>query len=107
MGLSKVGPFLQYHCQTGREDKNTRPEYKDKKKVDARFDMARIVSNLNLSEAILDLGHRYFCFYRDLKDKVVEMPRREAQCLILALRKKKEEGYKILKEYKGEQALED
>ena len=64
--------------------------------------MARIVANLNLSEAILDLGHLYFCYYRDLKDKVVEMPRREAQCLILALREKREEEFRILKKQKGE-----
>lgn len=64
--------------------------------------MGRIVRNLDLSDAVLDLGHRYFCYYRDLKDKVIDMPRREAQCLILALRRKKEEGMKVLKQVRGE-----
>ena len=80
-----------------REDKETRVEYKDKMKLRAHFDMKRIGQNLDLSEAVVDLGHRYFCFYRDSKSKVTDMPKREAQCLILALREKKSEGVSIQK----------
>lgn len=45
--------------------------------------MDGITRNLDLSEAILDLAHRYFCYYRDYKNKLTEEPKRIAQCLIL------------------------
>lgn len=45
--------------------------------------MERIVRNLDLNDAVLDLAHRFFCVYRDIRNKVNNMPAREAQCLIL------------------------
>lgn len=61
--------------------------------------MQRIASALNLTDAVTDLGHRYFCYYRDSLDKVTDMPKREVQCLILALRKKREEMASVLKQH--------
>ncbi|KAK8798051.1 hypothetical protein JH06_1940 [Blastocystis sp. subtype 4] len=91
--------------KTKRDDKDTRTEYKDKKKQDAAFDMQRIASALNLTDAVVDLGHRYFCFYRDSLEKVNDMPKREVQCLILALRKKREELASVQKQHVKEKSF--
>lgn len=109
MSLSKVPFWTFLDRQTKRDDKDTRTEYKDKKKQDAAFDMQRIASALNLTDAVVDLGHRYFCFYRDSLEKVNDMPKREVQCLILvhcacsylvqALRKKREELASVQKQH--------
>ena len=109
MSLSKVCSLRLVYQQTKRDDKDTRTEYKDKKKQDAAFDMQRIASALNLTDAVVDLGHRYFCFYRDSLEKVNDMPKREVQCLILvhcscsylvqALRKKREELASVQKQH--------
>lgn len=58
----------------------------------AHYDMERIVRNLDLNDAVLDLAHRFFCIYRDLRNKVNNMPAREAQCLILVAVKQGSDG---------------
>ena len=45
--------------------------------------MDGITKTMDLSDAVLDLAHRYFCFYRDNKSKLTDEPKRIAQCLIL------------------------
>ena len=47
--------------------------------------MQRIASALNLTDAVVDLAHRYFGFYRDSLEKVNDMPKRVVQCLILVI----------------------
>ena len=49
----------------------------------ARITMDGVTGSLDLSEEVLDLAHRYFCYYRDSRSKVTEESRRVAQCLIL------------------------
>lgn len=58
----------------------------------AHYDMERIVRNLDLNDAVLDLAHRFFCIYRDLRNKVNNMPAREAQCLILVVMRRRSDG---------------
>lgn len=41
----------------------------------AHYDMERIVRNLDLNDAVLDLAHRFFCIYRDLRNKVKQHAR--------------------------------
>ena len=49
----------------------------------ARITMEGIAGSLDLSEEVLDLAHRYFCYYRDNRSKVTEESRRIAQCIII------------------------
>ena len=44
--------------------------------------MEEIGISVDLVDGIVDLGHHYFCFYRE-GEKVNEEPKRIAQCLIL------------------------
>lgn len=72
----------------------------------ARITMEGIASNLDLSDAVLDLAHRYFCYYRK-RDKVPDENKRIAEFMIIvlfwikiitqALRKKKSEDESIRK----------
>lgn len=83
MNLSKVFEIVKYLLQTNCDNKETRIEYKDKRKNKARNTMDGITKTMDLSDAVLDLAHRYFCFYRDNKSKLTDEPKRIAQCLIL------------------------
>ena len=49
----------------------------------ARITMDGVTGSLALSEEVLDLAHRYFCYYRDNRSKVTEESRRIAQCIII------------------------
>lgn len=51
-------------------------------KLKALADMQRVGNNLDLSDAVVDLAHRYFCLYRDRHEKVNFEYARIAHCLI-------------------------
>ena len=45
--------------------------------------MQRIGNSLSLEDAVIDLAHRYFCYYRDANEKVYSENVRIVQCLVL------------------------
>lgn len=52
-------------------------------KAKALSTMQHIGASLSLEDAVIDLAHRYFCYYRDANEKVYSENKRIVQCLIL------------------------